>query len=125
MGIREFSFRFGNDHTGALHYTNAQGKKVLHFGLGKNVFGKFPQLGYAREHACIPTTDGSMYDCAVSAAWREERKLLLKTQIIDEYLGNFIAIFAFYEGGATVRMVKTAEAFLNEYHGILNATIQP
>ena len=124
MGIREFSFRFGNDHTGALHYTNAQGKKVLHFGLGKNVFGKFPQLGYAREHACIPTTDGSMYDCAVSAAWREERKLLLKTQIIDEYLGNFVAIFAFYEGGATVRMAKTAEAFLNEYHGILNAKVQ-
>ena len=121
-GITEFSFRFGPDHTGEFHYTNTQGKKVLPFGLGKNVFGKFPQLGYAGEHACVPTTDGSMYDCAVSAAWREEQKLLLKVQIIDDYLGNFVAIFCFREDRCTVRMVKHAEAFLNEYHGIINAT---
>lgn len=123
-GIREFTFRFGPDHTGEFHYTNAQGKKVLPFGLGKNVFGKFPQLGYSTEHACVPTTDGSMYDCAVSAAWREDQKLLLKVQIIDEYLGNFIAIFCFREDRCTVRMVKHAEAFLNEYHGIINAAAQ-
>ena len=72
----------------------------------------------------MPTTDGSMYDCAASAAWREERKLLLKVQIIDEYLGNFLAIFTFHGKQATVRMAKTAEAFLNEYHGILNATAE-
>lgn len=121
MGITEFTFRFGPDHTGQFCYTNAQGEKVLHFGLGKNVFGKFPQLGYAAEHCCVPTTDGFMYDCAASAAWREEKKLLLKVQIIDDYLGNFVAIFAFRKGGVTVRMAKTAEAFLTEYHGILNA----
>lgn len=121
-GITEYSFRFGQDHTGEFHYTNAQGKKVLPFGLGKNVFGKFPQLGYAGEHACVPTTDGSMYDCAVSAAWREEQKLLLQVQIIDDYLGNLIAIFCFRDDRCTVRMVKHAEAFLNEYHGIINAT---
>lgn len=124
-GITEFSFRFTSDHTGEFHYTNAQGKKVIPFGLGKNVFGVFPQLGYAREHACIPTTDGSMYRCAASAAWREEQKLLLKVQIIDDYLGNFVAIFAFRDNTATVRMVKTAEAFLNEYHGIINAVAAP
>lgn len=124
MGITEFTFRFGPDHTGEFHYTNAQGEKVLHFGLGKNVFGKFPQLGYAKEHCCVPTTDGFLYDCAASAAWREEQKLLLKVQIIDEYLGNFVAIFAFRDGHATVRMTKTAEAFLNEYYGVLNATAE-
>lgn len=120
-GITEFTFRFGADQTGQFHYTNAQGKKVLRFGLGKNVFGKFPQLGYAREHACVPTTDGFLYDCAVSAAWREAQKLLLKVQIIDDYLGNFTAIFCFGDHGCTVRMAKHAEAFLNEYSGIINA----
>lgn len=124
MGITEFTFRFGPDHTGELHYTNAQGEKVLPFGLGKNVFGKFPQLGYSQLHACIPTTDSSMYDCAASAAWREEQKLVLKIQIIDDYLGNLAAVFCFRDNHATVRMSKTAEAFLNEYHGILNATAQ-
>ena len=120
-GITEFSFRFGPDHTGQFHYTNAQGKKVLSFGLGKNMFGKFPQLGYSREHACTPTGDGFMYDCAASAAWREAQKLLLKVQIVDDYLGNFVAIFAFRENMATVRMAKMAEAFLNEYHGVIVA----
>ena len=124
MGITRFSIHFGPDHTGTFRYTNAQGDKALPFGLGKNVFCKFPQLGYAREHCCVPTTDGFMYDCAVSAAWREDRKLLLKVQIIDEYLGNFLAIFCFRGNHATVKMAKTAEAFLNEYHGILNATAQ-
>lgn len=122
MGITEFSLRFGPDHTGEFRYTNAQGKKVIPFGLGKNVFDKFPQLGYASEHCCVPTTDGFLYDCAASAAWREEKKLLLKVQIIDEYLGNFLAIFAFHGDQVTVRMTKTAEAFLNEYYGVLNAT---
>lgn len=124
-GITEFSLHFGEDQTGEFHYTNAQGKKVLPFGLGKNVFGKFPQLGYSQEHAAVPTTDGSMYDCAASAAWREERKLMLKVQIIDDYIGNFVAIFCFWEGGCTVRMEKSAEAFLTEYRGIINAVAKP
>lgn len=123
-GITEFTFHFGPDSTGEFHYTNAQGKKVIYFGLGKNVFGKFPQLGYAREHAGVPTTDGFMYDCAASAAWRESQKLLLKVQVIDEYLGNMIAIFCFWDNHCTVRMEKTAEAFLDEYEGIFNATVK-
>lgn len=121
-GITEFSLHFGEDQTGQFRYSNAQGEKVLPFGLGKNVFGKFPQLGYATDHAGVPTTDGSMYDCAASAAWREEQKLVLKVQIIDDYIGNFVAIFCFRENRCTVRMVKHAEAFLNEYSGIINAT---
>lgn len=121
-GITEFSFRFGPDSTGEFHYTNAQGKKVLSFGLGKNVFSKFPQFGYSQEHAGATTNDGSMYDCAASAAWRESQKLLLKVQIIDDYLGNLIAIFCFRDNQCTVRMEKTAEGFLDEYQGIFSAT---
>ena len=84
-GITQFAFSFNGDE-GVLHYVNAQGQKELHFGLGKNTFGKFPQLGYSDEHAGAVTTNGFMYDCACSAAWREERKLLIKVQIIDRYL---------------------------------------
>lgn len=58
-----------------------------------------------------------MYDCACSAAWREERKLLLKVQVIDRYFGNMLAMFSFKGDVAVVRMVKTAENFLNEYTG--------
>lgn len=116
-GITKFSFVFKEDGTGEWHYTNAQGDKVLPFGMGKNVFGKFPQLGYSNDYGVTPTTDGFMYDCAASAAWGNEQKLLLRVQVIDRYLGNLFCIFSFKEDYANVVMRKNAEAFLNEYQG--------
>ncbi|MBE6778757.1 MAG: serine hydrolase [Ruminococcaceae bacterium] len=116
-GITKFHFTFNEDGTGEWHYTNAQGDKVLPFGLGKNVFGKFPQLGYSDEYGVTPTTNGFMYDCAASAAWGNEQKLLLRVQVIDRYLGNMFAIFSFKDDCASITMRKTAEAFLNEYQG--------
>lgn len=115
-GITQFSLSFAGD-AGVLRYVNAQGEKELRFGLGRNEFGKFPQLGYSDEHAGAVTTNGFMYDCACSAAWREERKLLIKVQVIDRYLGTMLAMFSFKDDQAVVRMVKTAENFLNEYQG--------
>ena len=68
MGITEFTFRF-TDGGGELHYVNAQGEKVLPFGLGKNVFCKFPQLGYSRELAGVHDEHSDFkYDAAVSAS---------------------------------------------------------
>lgn len=121
MGITKFSLHFTGEKTGEWCYTNAQGDKVLPFGLGHNVFGKFPQYGYSGLHAGARTTDGSLYDCAASAAWREPQKLLLKVQIIDRYLGNMLVMFSFSGDTAVVRMTKTAEDFLDEYEGILVA----
>ena len=123
-GITKFSFRFLTEDTGELHYTNAQGDKVLPFGIGKNVFCKFPQFGYSDEHAGLPGPEGFLYDCAVSAAWREEQKQLLKVQIIDRYYGKMLAIFSFREDYAVVRMTKTAEDFLSEYEGTFNAKLE-
>lgn len=123
-GITKFSFRFLTEDTGELHYTNAQGDKVLPFGIGKNVFCKFPQFGYSDGHAGLPGPEGFLYDSAVSAAWREEQKLLIKVQIIDRYFGNMLAIFSFREDYAVVRMTKTAEDFLDEYEGTFNAKLE-
>ena len=120
-GIREFTLTFAEDDTGVLHYVNGQGEKKIPFGLGKNVFGKFPQLGYSNEHAGLQTDNGYMYDCAACAVWREEQKLLLKVQVIDRYLGNMLAMFSFRDDYAVVRMTKTAENFLNEYAGEFSA----
>lgn len=121
MDISEFSFRFDSEDTGVFCYRNAQGYKELPFGLGKNVFGKFPQWGYSDEYGGLSGGDDFFYDCAASAAWREEQKLVLKVQIIDKYLGNFFAIFSFRDGDACVHISKTAEDFLHEYYGWINA----
>jgi len=117
LGWSEFSFDFYSEKTPVLRYTNAQGKKELPFGLCENVFAKFPQLGYQNIHGGVVTTDGFMYDGAYSAAWREEKKIILKAQIIDKYFGNFTAEFSFKDSLAYVRFRKVAEGFLEEYHG--------
>lgn len=117
-GITSFSLSFGEDGTGVFRYTNAQGEKALPFGMCRNVFGSFPEYGYSGEHGGTVTTDGSLYDCAASAAWREERKLMVRGYIIDEYFGNFTFIFSFKnEGLVYVRMLGNAENFLKEYNG--------
>ena len=120
MGWREFSFSFDKDGmSGTLRYVNGQGEKELPFGICHNAFGKFPQLGYSDEYGGVRTTDGSMYDAAVSAAWLQNNKLGIKVQIIDKYLGNALFIFGFKGDLVTVRMSKTAEDFLDEYQGDL------
>ena len=121
MGITEFSFRFDSPDTGVFCYRNEQGYKELPFGLGKNVFGKFPQWGYSDEYGGLSGGEDFFYNCAASAAWREAQKLVLKVQIIDKYLGNFFAIFSFRDDTACVYISKTAEDFLSEYYGWINA----
>jgi hypothetical protein len=117
MGITRFSFRF-TEKGGELHYTNAQGDKVMPFGLGENCFTKFPEYGYSDDHGGAVTDNGFLYDAAISGAWREEKKLMIVFQIIDRYFGNGAALFAFKGEHATVSMQSTAENFLNEYRGI-------
>ena len=42
LGMTKFLFAFDGDN-GEFRYTNAQGDKILPFGINKNVFGKFPE----------------------------------------------------------------------------------
>jgi hypothetical protein len=120
-GIKWFSFRFDGAQ-GVFAYENAQGEKALPFGLGYNLFGKFPQYGYSDGVGGCKTDNGFLYDCATSAGWVEERKLLLRAQVIDRYFGNLTLIAHFgTDGSATLRLEKHAEAFMDEYEGIVRA----
>jgi len=120
MGFKWLRFEFEKD-CGTLHYENAQGVKALKFGFGHNEFEKFPQENYSDIIATYPEP-GHMYDCACSADWQEEKKLRLRVQIIDKYFGNLAMIFGFTdENRLTARFYKVAEAFLDEYDGLLNA----
>lgn len=116
MGIRRFRFEFGE--TGRFVYENAQGEKALEFGMQRNHFGKFPQLGYSDDRGNVHEQTGFMYDCAASAGWIEPQKLQLRVQIIDRYFGSTVMTFGFLdEHTAGIRMVKKGEDFLNEYEG--------
>lgn len=117
LGWKDFCFRFDGADQGELCYTNARGQMVLPFGINKNCFGKFPELGYSREYGAQRTTDGHRYDDAVSAAWLQPDKLLMYVQIIDDYFGNCSLIFSFKDDMATVQATRTAEDFLWDYQG--------
>ena len=117
MGITKFAFVFNDEKTGEFLYTNEQGEKVIPFGVNHNVFGKFPQFGYSNEYGAVPTTDGFMYDTAVSLAWVGETQLILFVQIIDKYFGNISARFAFKGDEVHAVFTKSAEYFLTEYQG--------
>ena len=120
-GITRFSFHFNGDGTGEFRYTNKQGDKILPFGIGKNVYTKFPQYGYSDDYGGVRTENGFLYRCASSVAFGEERVLNLRVQIIDRYFGNMTATFAFRDDVVTVRMIRNAEDFLNEYYGVFTA----
>ena len=117
LGMERFCFQFNGTDEGEFHYTNAQGDKVIPFGINKNVFGKFPQLGYANEKGRVPTTDGFMYDDAVSLCWAQENRILMYIQIIDQYFGNCSATFGFSGDYVTCHFERAAEHFLTEYEG--------
>lgn len=122
MGIKWFKFDIIGQKA-VFNYENEQGVKALAVGLGYNEFSKFPQSGYSDLIGTV-SEPGHMYNCAASADLPESRKLRIRVQIIDKYFGNLAMIFAFRtDGKASVRMVKTAEAFLNEYQGIMNASV--
>ncbi len=116
FGWKWCSFTFDGEE-GILRYENAQGEKTLPFGLGKNVFCPFPQLGYSQDVGGTRDGTGRCYHCASSAGWAEEKKLLLRVQIIDRYFGNLFVSFSFREEEVTVSMVRNAENFLAEYQG--------
>ena len=121
MGIKRFSFVFDGKTKGEFRYTNGQGDKTIPFGVNSNVFGKFPQYGYSAEYGGMKTTDGHTYKDAVSFAWLEENKILLFVQIIDDYMGNMSAVFAFRDDYVSAVFTSVAENFLSEYKGYLTA----
>jgi hypothetical protein len=123
MGIKNFSFIFKDATEGEFHYENEQGKKVIPFGVNRNVFGKFPELGYSNEYGGVRSEDDFMYDDAVSLTWLQDNRLILYVQIIDRYFGNMSAIFGFKGDDCAVQMEKTAEDFLDKYFGTALAHI--
>lgn len=120
MGIKWFRLEFdGNE--GRFHYENGQGVKSMPFGFGHNVLAQFPEEGYSDLVGNL-SSPGNTYRAAFSADWPEERKLRIRVQIIDKYFGNLGIVFGFKdEKSVSIRMVKTAEAFLNEYNGRMSA----
>lgn len=119
MGIKEFSFRFTEDSI-IWCYENETGYKELAFGRCRNNFCQFPETDMAKEIGNVPCP-GHTYKCAISAAWKNDDRMSLKVQIIDEYLGAMNMTVSFREKDAFITMFKHCEGFMNNYKGTLTA----
>lgn len=114
MKISRLRFSFQDDE-GLWEYENDTGLHQLGFGLGMNKATVFPQTNYYGEQ--IGEEKGEGYHCLVSGAWVEEHKLNLLVYITDDHLGTARMTFSFKDDQITVRMIKAAEWFLDEYMG--------
>ncbi|MBP3376673.1 MAG: beta-lactamase family protein [Clostridia bacterium] len=115
MGLKNVSFRFENDG-GVFCYENADGYKEIPFGMCENLFGRFPQKGYADKVGTVASD--KLYKCAASGAWATDDQLIIKVQIIDDYFGNLNITAGFRpDGKLGLFMKKTAEDFLTQYDG--------
>jgi hypothetical protein len=114
MGIKRLRLVL-TDGEGRLEYENEQGENTLHFGLGRQVAGRFPQRNYFGRR--IGEVPGIPYECLASAAWVEEHKLNVLVYITDDYLGALRMSLSFKGRQIGVYMTKVAEWFLNEYQG--------
>ena len=114
MQISELSVNINGDE-GVLSYTNPRGEKKLYFGMNKYVECGFPETHYFGDTINKPA--GRMYKSTNCAAWTEENKLVIRSYIIDDHLGNLTITLSFKGDQIGVYMHKTAEFFLNEYEG--------
>ncbi|NLM77032.1 MAG: hypothetical protein GX173_02975 [Ruminococcaceae bacterium] len=102
MGINKFRLCLGVD-SGRFEYVNAQGDKILNFGLCRNGFGVFPEEGYSRDVGSV-YCPGNDYKCAASAAWKSEKHLRLNVQVIDDYYGRLWIDLIFDGDSVAIKM---------------------
>jgi len=114
MGISHVRFTF-EGKAGRMEYKNATGEHCINFGFGSYIEGKFPEKHYYGEQ--IGKQSGSCYDCVASAAWADERTLIIHVYIVDIYCGTLKINVTFKENEISLLMMKVAEWFLDEYHG--------
>lgn len=114
MQISQLTVNINGDE-GVLSYTNPRGDKKLYFGIKKYVECGFPETHYFGDTINKPS--GKMYKSTNCAAWTGENKLVIRSFIIDDHLGNLTITLSFKGDQIGAYMHKTAEFFLDEYEG--------
>ncbi len=116
MSIKQIGIDINSGtNEGLLYYTNSRGDKKLRFGVGKYIEGGFPETHYFGDTIGKPA--GREYRETSCAAWVEENKLMIRTFIIDDHLGNLTTTLSFKGDEIAVYMSKNAEFFLDDYTG--------
>ncbi len=114
MGWKWFTFEFDGDK-GTLTYENKRGVKKIPFGLGCYVSGTFPETHYYDKQ--VDTPSNRELNAMFSADWVEDKKILVRTYIVDTNLGNCFMTFGFKGDEVGLTFNKRAEFFMDDYVG--------
>lgn len=114
MGMKWLKITFDGT-MGILQYENRTGEKTLSFGLGSFEACLFPEL-YSGDRL-FDDTKKKMYTSINAAAWITSNTLLIRSYIIDDYIGNLTMTFCFKGDEVGVAMSKNAQFFLDDYQG--------
>ncbi len=116
LQIEKLTLKKLADGSSAISYFTRGEQKEIAFNMGEYLIGPFPETHYDGD--LINTPINRPYRSMSAALWTEERKLVIRTYIIDEYVGNLTTTLSFKGDTLTVYMQKTAEHFIDEYSGI-------
>jgi hypothetical protein len=114
MEISEVKVEFLCEY-GRFLYKTPRGEKEILFGYGEYKESFFPETHYYG--ATIGLSANRPYLCASGGVWTEKQKLVIRVNIIDDYLGNLTITLSFKGKELGMAMYKTAEWFLDEYEG--------
>lgn len=117
MNIASFSIKLEKE-SGIFSFEKDGIKYEFPFGMGKNIFGKFPEN--RRQLLSMGDIGEGHYECATSAAWMMENHLVIKTQIIDTYFGSLNIHFVFKDDNVQLLMKKSGQYILDGFEGYAN-----
>lgn len=107
---------------GVFEYEDKEGVKKINFGVGYNVFDKFPGSKIMALTAS-EYVDGQ-YDCAASATWCQKDKIHIIVRVIDTYIGELSILVGFKGDKISVSFQKHAQRILKEFYGSTVAGIK-
>lgn len=107
---------------GVLYYSTPRGDKELHFGMKKFLESKFPETHYPGDR--LGVASNKEYRCVCCGAWAQENMLVIRTNVIDEFVGNMTATLSFRDDVIGVEMHKNAQFFLDEYEGFTGGRLE-
>ena len=114
MSIQSIRLNF-DQNSGIFEFENDKSVNKIEFGIGYNVFGKFP--GKKRIGMTASVYEDGQYNCAASAVWCEKDKIHILVRIIDTYLGTLSIIIGFKDEKVTLTMQKHSQRILENYNG--------
>ena len=117
MNISSFNIKLEKD-SGIFSFEKNGTKYELPFGMGKNIFGKFPEN--RRQLLSMGDIGEGHYECATSAAWVMENHFVIKSQIIDTYFGCLNIHFVFKDDKVQLLMKKSGQYILDGFDGYAN-----